>query len=132
MTGEGSGGGRSRPYRRPNAAGGRSKRYEVRVTEEESERLVALAAQQRVTVPRLMFEAAMAGSGETSAQRRNLIEELFAAHRLLGSLANNMNQIAKATNSTREVQPEMAVVQAKVRDTAERIDELVDQLAMGR
>lgn len=72
----------------------------------------------------------MAGGGETAAMRRDVIAELFAVHRLLATIANNVNQIAKATNATLETQPETFAVMAAVKRTAERIDDVIDGLAI--
>jgi hypothetical protein len=50
-------------------------------------------------------------------------------HRLLGGIANNVNQIARATNATGQAQLEMSATFAAVRRTAERIDGLIDALS---
>ena len=98
---------------------------------EEEGRLVALAAAQRATVPRLLVESALAPRGaETPAERRAAMQELFALHRLLAAVSNNVNQIAKATNATGDVQEEMVVTLAKVRQVAERIDDAIDGLSL--
>jgi len=117
--------------RRANVKGGRQHEHKVRVSPEEEGRLVALAEAQRATVPRLLVESALAPRGsETPAARRAAMEELFALHRLLAAVSNNVNQIAKATNATSEVQGEMVVTLAKVRRVAERIDAAIDDLSL--
>lgn len=115
--------------RRANVAGGRHHKHEVKVSPEEEARLVRLAAKHRVSVPRLLVEAALTEAGETPTERRNAIASLFGLHRLLGSIANNVNQMAKATNATGEVQADLRATMAAVRRTAERIDEAVDGLS---
>lgn len=92
--------------------------------------LLRLAKAQRVTVPRLLVESALAADAETPTERRHAMAELFAMHRLLAAISNNVNQIAKATNATGEVQEETAVTLAKVRDTAQRIDTAIDGLSL--
>ncbi len=63
-----------------------------------------LAEAQHVSVPRLLVECALAVTpGQTVTDRRDAIAELFALHRLLTSIANNVNQLARAVNSTAEV-----------------------------
>lgn len=115
--------------RRANVEGGRPHRHEVKVSPEEEGVLLRLAAEQRVTVPRLLVESALSTGTETPSERRNAMAELFALHRLLASISNNVNQIAKATNATGELQDELGATLAAVRRTAERIDSAVDSLS---
>lgn len=117
--------------RRANVDGGRRYVHKVRVSPEEEGVLVRLAEAQRVTIPRLLVESAVsAAAGETPSERRNAMAELFALHRLLAAVSNNVNQIAKATNATGEVQDEMAVTLRKVRLVAQRIDDAIDGLSL--
>ncbi|PYF96345.1 mobilisation protein (MobC) [Georgenia satyanarayanai] len=97
---------------------------------EEEGVLLRLAAEQRVTVPRLLVESALTAGAETPSERRNAMAELFALHRLLASISNNVNQMAKATNATGEVQEELTATLAAVRRTALRIDEAIDGLSL--
>lgn len=115
--------------RRANVAGGRQHKHEVKVSPEEEARLLRLAAKHRVSVPRLLVESTLAEVGETPTERRNAIASLFGLHRLLASIANNVNQMAKATNATGEVQADMRATLAAVRRTADRIDQAVDGLS---
>lgn len=117
--------------RRANAPGGRHHAHKVKVTPEEEGQLLRLAAAQHVTIPRLLVESALAAeAGETVTERRALLVELFAVHRLLAAVSNNVNQIARATNATGEWQRETAATLAKVRQVAERIDVTVDGLGV--
>jgi len=102
----------------------------VKVTPEEEAMLLRRAEAQRVSIPRLLVESALAPQGETPTQRRELLAEMFAVNRLLGNLANNVNQIAKATNATGEWQAETAATLAAVRRTSARIDDAIDRLAL--
>ena len=52
--------------------------------------------------------------------------ELFKLHRLLAAISNNVNQIARATNASGEIQDEMRATLDAVRRTAARVDEAVD------
>lgn len=130
--GQGADGGRG-VRRRRRVEGGRHHRHVVRVTPEEEARLLALALKYRVSVPKLLVDAALAGgAGEAATRSRardEILVELFGAHRLLAGVANNVNQMARATNATGEVQEAMLVTLAKVREVAMRIDEVVDLLA---
>lgn len=118
-----------RRRRRANVPGGRRHKHEVKVTPEEEARLLMLAEQQRVSVPRLLVEAALASGGETPTEKREALAELFAVHRVLAGMANNINQIAKATNATGEVQAETVASMDAIRRVARRFDAVIDRLA---
>lgn len=116
--------------RRANVDGGRIHRHNVRVSPEEEGELLRLAAAQHVTIPRLLVESALAAArGETPTQRHEAIAELFRVHRLLGAISRNVNQLARQANATGEVPAELAATLVAVRRTAERIDQLVDELS---
>ncbi len=115
--------------RRANVRGGRQLVHRVRVTGAEETRLVALAEEQEVTVARLLVESALAGVGETPARRRQAMVELFAIRRLLASVANNVNQLAKAANISGEVPGRLDGVLDEVRGVVGRIDSAIDGLA---
>lgn len=121
-----------RQARRRRVDGGRQHRHVVRVTPEEEGQLLALALQYHVSVPKLLVDAALAGGATTAAAnasvRHEVIAQMFATHRLLAGIANNVNQMAKATNATGEVQQSMVVTLAKVREVADHIDGFVDEL----
>lgn len=117
--------------RRANVDGGRQHRHEVKVSPEEEGVLLRLAEAQHVTIPRLLVESALAsGRSETPTERRNAMAELFALHRLLAAVSNNVNQMAKATNATGEVQAELSATLKAVRRTARRIDDAIDGLSL--
>lgn len=131
MSGESGGGRLFARRRRANVAGGRQHRHEVKVTPEEEAILLQLAEAQRVTVPRLLVEAALsAPAGESPSERRNAIAELFGLHRLLAAISNNVNQMARVTNATGNVHTEMVETLRAVRRTAERIDGAIDGLSL--
>lgn len=116
--------------RRANVDGGRQHFHKVGVSPEEEGALVRLAHEQNVTVPRLLVEAALSlDQRETPTERKQAVAELFKLHRLLAALSNNVNQIARATNATGEIQDEMRAILDAVRRTAVRIDRVVDGLA---
>lgn len=103
----------------------------MKVTPEEEGRLLRLAEAQRVTVPRLLVESALAvETAETPSERRNAMTELFAIHRLFAAVSNNVNQMAKATNATGDVQAEMVETLRVVRRIAGRVDDAIDGLAL--
>lgn len=116
--------------RRANVAGGRQHRHEVKVSAEEEGALLLRAKAQRVTVPRLLVESALSVSGETSSERRQAMTELFSLHRLLATIFNEVNEIAKAMDATGEAHVEIAATLARVRAVAGRIDDAIDGLSV--
>lgn len=113
--------------RRKNVPGGRTGVHKVKTTPEEESVLAARASAARVTIPRLMVESAMADRGESATDRTRAATEMFAAYRQLAALGNNINQIARATNATDEVQDDCARTLAAVRRSAMRIDDVLDR-----
>jgi uncharacterized protein (DUF1778 family) len=117
--------------RRTRIEGGRVGRHNVRTSPEEEGQLQRLARAQGVSVPRYLVESGLAmEAGETITDRRATIAKLFELHRLLAAISNNVNQIAKATNSTGERQAETTATLDAVRRIAERIDAAVDELSL--
>lgn len=120
----------SQRRRRANVEGGRRAEHRVKVSAEEEGALLRLANERGITVPRLLVEAALSGErSETHTERQNLIAMFFQLHRLLANVANNVNQIARATNATREFQPETFETLDDVRRVAMRLDELIDEMS---
>ena len=119
--------------RAENEPGGRQFRHEVKVTAEEEARLVVLSKQQRVTIPRLLVSSALSRDTAriTVEQQRELLTELFALHRLLGNMANNVNQVAKAVNSTGDVPPQTPHVYNAAFNAIRRVNETIDKLSLG-
>ena len=119
--------------RAENEPGVRQFRHEVKVTAEEEARLVVLSKQQRVTIPRLLVSSALSRDTAriTVEQQRELLTELFAVHRLLGNMANNVNQVAKAVNSTGDVPPQTPHVYNAAFNAIRRVNETIDKLSLG-
>src|SRR3954447_16204 len=115
--------------RRANVAGGRQHSHRVLVTPEEEAQLVQRAEQQRVSVPRLLIEAALAEAGGTPTERRQGMTELFGLRRSLAGLAVNVNQLAKQGNVAGQFPREAEGVVPEIRRAVERIDALIDELA---
>ena len=126
-----AGGRRSRRRRRANVRGGRHHRHEVKVTPEEEARLLMLAQAQGVTVSRLLVESALApGGSETATERARQLADLFAVHRTLAGVANNVNQIARKLHATGELAVETGVVLDEARGVMGRIDAVIRGLAL--
>jgi Bacterial mobilisation protein (MobC) len=92
---------------------------QVTLTHAERDQLRARAAELRVSVPRLMVESALSGV-ETPAERRHVVAELFEARRLLATVANNVNQLARSANISGQVHEGRRLEQ-----TLAEVDELV-------
>jgi hypothetical protein len=115
--------------RRANVAGGRKHSHRVLVTPAEEAKLQRLALDQGVSVPRLLIESAFAGTGETPTQRREAVAELFAVHRLLAAISNNVNQLARHANAGDEFPAEAGATLDAVRRVAARVSAAIDELA---
>ncbi|MEO5536029.1 MAG: MobC family plasmid mobilization relaxosome protein [Pseudolysinimonas sp.] len=116
--------------RRANASGERrTKRYPVTVTATEDAELIAKAKAAGMTVPRLLHESAKSAHVETSTERKAAIASLFLLRREVGTIANNVNQLAKFANTERTFPREAEAVVAEFRRLYPRIREAVDRLA---
>ncbi|MBT1003910.1 plasmid mobilization relaxosome protein MobC [Paenarthrobacter sp. DKR-5] len=115
--------------RRANVDGGRMHRHEVKVSPEEEAQLLALAEKHRVTIPRLLIEAALNEDSESPSERRDQFMQLSQLQRLIGTVANNINQIARHANSTGVIPAEAAASIAHARRVIIRIDRQLAELA---
>jgi hypothetical protein len=115
--------------RRANVDGGRMHRHEVKVSPEEEAQLLALAEKHRVTIPRLLIEAALSEGTENPSERRDQFMQLSALQRLVGTVANNINQIARHANATGDVPAEAAASIAHARAVIIRIDRQLADMA---
>ena len=77
------------------------------LSEGEREQLRARAGELGVSVSRLLVESALPSASGLSAatltERRALLAGLFECRRLLATVANNVNQLAKAANISGQV-----------------------------
>ncbi|WP_344750184.1 MobC family plasmid mobilization relaxosome protein [Kribbella solani] len=123
------GGGQRR--RRANVPGGRSTvRVDVKLSPEEAAVLRARAAEQQVSLPRLLVESTLAASGETPTQRRDAMAKLFALQRTLGGIANNVNQLAKHANTDGRFPDQAFELGVRVVEIFDRIDQVLDEIAV--
>ena len=114
--------------RRENVPGGRKHSHVVRVSHAEEAQLVRLAAAQRVTVPRLLIESALAGT-ETPTDRRRAMAELFALRRQLSGIATNINQLARAANTDGRLAVGTTAAIEEIAPRIATIDKAIDRLA---
>ena len=95
---------------------------QVTLTEVEREQLRARASELGVSVPRLMVESALSGV-ETPTDRKQQIAELFEVRRLLATVANNVNQLARSANISGQVDAEQ-----RLEETLVEVDELLARM----
>jgi len=117
-----SAGPESRPkgrVRRVREAEPRRVDQQVKLTKDEREQLRARSGELGVSVPRLMVESALEGR-ETPPERRQQIAELFEVRRLLATVANNVNQLARAANISGQVD-----AGRRLEETLVEVDELL-------
>ena len=114
--------------RRANIAG-TTKYVRVSMSEQERTALLVLEASTNRTASEIMVSAALyAENSESLAERRALAVELMHARRLLASVSNNVNQIARHANAGEEFPQDAAATVAAVRQVADRIYGIVDEL----
>lgn len=94
----------------------------VRLSEAEHRELQARAAALDVSVPKLMVEAALDGR-ETPTERRLELATLFEIRRVLATVANNINQLARSANIAGQVSE-----QRRLEETLGEVEEVVANL----
>lgn len=104
----------------------------MRVTADQETRLAAKAAERGVTISRLLVESALAGGGDAAAAKAALASDLFGVMRVLGKVGVNINQLAKVTNATGEVQPATVHALDAIARVSNRLDVFLDDLDEGR
>ncbi|WP_170177740.1 plasmid mobilization protein [Thermomonospora umbrina] len=109
--------------------GGRKRAVKVLLTEEERATIVRRAEAARVSIPRLLVEAALSGNARTATERRAIVIEVLAVRRLVAALGNNVNQLAKVANSTGEIPDQLPAVLDAVQRVLDRLDATASELA---
>lgn len=107
----------------------RTKRWEVTANAEERLQLEARAAVQQVTVPRLLIESALNPQSRTDTEWRQVAATLFEIRRLMGTVANNVNQLARYANENGVFPAEAEAVVAEYRTQVAHLDDAVRKLA---
>lgn len=118
-----------RQIRRPGSP--RAVVHKVKVTAEQEARLVARANEAGWTVSRLLVESALAGGADAATTRAELAGEMFRVVRLLGNVANNINQMARATNATGQVQPGTVHALEAIARMSDRLQSTLDDIDAG-
>jgi hypothetical protein len=117
--------------RRANVSGEqrRTKKYEVAVSPAEDAHLRARAEVLDVTVPRLLFESAMNAQVLTDTEWKLVGAELFRVSRLLKSVSDNMNQLARFANAEGRFPAEAEEIYAEYRRLVPKLEGTIDRLA---
>jgi hypothetical protein len=117
--------------RRSNAPEGdkRDQVVKVTVTGSEKSELVRRAAFRKVSVPRLLIDAAMNQHIETDDDRKQAIRDLWDLRRQFAGFATNVNQIAKFANEESTFPAEAQQAMTQYRELYARIDDVVSRLA---
>lgn len=119
-----------RQIRRPGSP--RAVVHKVKVTAEQEARLVARANEAGWTVSRLLVESALAGGAEEATTRAALGGEMFRVVQMLGRVGVNINQLARVTNATGEVQPGTVHALAAMNSVCDRMHAVLDDIDGGR
>ena len=82
-----------------------------------------------MSVPRLLHESAKSAHVETSTERKAAIADLFRLRREVGTIANNVNKLARYANTEGSFPREAEAVVAEFRELYPRIRQAVDRLA---
>ncbi|WP_260476354.1 MobC family plasmid mobilization relaxosome protein [Streptomyces sp. WAC 06783] len=105
----------------------RMRQPSCRMNEDEYQLLVRAASACSMSVASFLAHAVLKAARDLDrtaaevATKREVINELFSVRRHLGQIGNNLNQVAKATNSGADVPHTEAVLEA-VRRAARRIE----------
>jgi hypothetical protein len=94
----------------------------VKVSAAEEERLAELAAARGITIARLLVESALSGGADSAGTRAAVAAELAVLSRAMGRVGVNVNQIARATNATGEVQDATTAALRAVAVVATRLE----------
>lgn len=120
--------------RYPVPMGGRNKRDEggrkhsahVRMNDDEFAIVQARAIALGISVPRALLEATTGAPPLTKKERQALHAEMTGIKALLGNVANNVKQIAKALNSDADVPTrQIRAVLERATTAAARVDEFM-------
>ena len=115
--------------RRRRKPGGRERRTNLRMTEDEHDKLTELAAEAGVSIPRFLIESAL-GGGVKPSQRRIMVTELLAAKNQVAGAANNLKQLARWANTNEAYPPGADRAAEALADALERLSVAVDRVEL--
>ena len=118
-----------RAARRHRLEGGRSVKLTVRLSDAEYDAIAARADSAGVNAQRFLVDSALASRRPQARVPAALTAELSGIRRLLGSLSNNMNQIARWLNSGGRPDARVTAAMDAVRRATIRLDAVLGWLA---
>jgi hypothetical protein len=118
--------------RRHRLEGGRGVKLTVRLSDAEYDAIAVRADSAGVNAQRFLVDSALASRRPQAGIPAALTAELSGIRRLLGSLANNMNQIARWLNSGGRPDARVIAAMDAVRRATIRLDTALGWLAPDR
>lgn len=101
----------------------------VSMSEKERAQLMVLEQQTGLSPSALMVQALFGSADPVAVQlRKSQLAELLAMRRLMATIANNVNQIARHANSTGEVLPEAAETLREARRLSDEVLVKIEEL----
>jgi hypothetical protein len=107
----------------------RTKRYTVKVSPDEDAKVRARAEVLGVTVPRLMFDAAVSSRAALDVEWRSIGSELMQLRTLMGRISANINQLARFANTEGRFPAEAEAIAAEYRALVPRVEATLKRLA---
>ena len=101
----------------------------VSMSEKERAQLMVLEQQTGLSPSALMVQSLFGSADPVAVQlRKQQLSELLAMRRLMATIANNVNQIARHANSTGEVLPETAETLRQARRLSDEVLAKIEEL----
>jgi hypothetical protein len=115
--------GGSSAVRMKRVPGGRQGRLNLRLTDEEGQRIRQLAEGCGLSAPRYLIEAGLSRSSSDAADRRRVECDLGQARVVLKAAGNNLNQLAKWANANGALPAHIEAALGEVHRAVEVIEE---------
>lgn len=113
--------------RRRRKEGGRGRRLNLRLPDDEHQQLEAMATEAGVSVSRLVIEKAL-GEGVNPARRRALVASFLAARRQVVGASTNLNQLAKWSNTNEAYPPGADRAADALAEATEQLAAVLDRI----
>lgn len=124
------GNGRKRLWSSRRRIEGDPVRVQVSMSENERAQLLALEQRTGMSPSALMVDAVFGTADPVAIQlRQKQLAELLQMRRLMATVANNVNQIARHANATGEVLPETAETVRHARQFGEEVLAKIEELS---
>lgn len=117
--------------RQANVPGGRPVRLNLRLSDAEYAALQVAATELSITVPRYLKESALASSrGETLAERKAVLQQLFGLQRHIAAVGNNLNQLTRALHAEGTVGRDLPTTLDAVRESMDAVNVALASLSL--